>query len=189
MIVAPHNNYSLPLLSDKSMEYDTEIDRRLALLDEESEDEMEVETGDEDEKECSGNSTPEELRNRFRHFTSYNNSDKVAYTDSDDGSADEDEDEEEDEELAPDRLKRFTSCSSGEQRSTSEEEEGLKRSSPVSSPICTEKFTFLPGCVEERRSCVNCPVTHRKSNADLAARAVQLNMSSVSNGLCVLNFT
>ena len=69
------------------MDYDTEIDRRLAALDHETEDEMGVEAGDEDEKECSENSTPEEMRNRFRHFTSYNKSEAVAHTDSDDESA------------------------------------------------------------------------------------------------------
>jgi hypothetical protein len=180
------------------MDYDTEIDRRLAALDHETEDEMGVEAGDEDEKECSENSTPEEMRNRFRHFTSYNKSEAVAHTDSDDESAEgglefADETEDEDEgsdnncELTPDymrnRLKHFTSCSSGEEGSSNEEDDEIKRSSPVSPPLCTEEYTFLPGCVEQRRSCVKCPVTHRKSNVDLAARAVQLNMSSVSNGL------
>ena len=49
----------------------------------------------------------------------------------------------------------------------------------VSPPICTEDFTFLPGCSSERTGCRDCPVTYR-SNKDLAAKAMSLNFSAVS---------
>ena len=55
----------------------------------------------------------------------------------------------------------------------------LPSSPPISLPLCTEEYTFLPGCVEKRPDCVNCPVTY-KSNKDLAEKAMRLDISSVS---------
>ena len=50
----------------------------------------------------------------------------------------------------------------------------------VEVPICTDTFTFLPGCVDERRACRGCVPTY-KSNKDLAKRAMCLDTSTVSN--------
>jgi hypothetical protein len=49
----------------------------------------------------------------------------------------------------------------------------------TSPPICTEEYTFLPGCTKQSQSCGNCPLTH-KSNRDLAARNMRFDMSVVS---------
>ena len=54
----------------------------------------------------------------------------------------------------------------------------------TSPPICTEEYTFLPGCVKEIQSCGNCPRTH-KSTRDLAARAMRFDMSVVSFCICI----
>ena len=52
----------------------------------------------------------------------------------------------------------------------------------VEHPICTDDFTFLPGCCGKITSCGSCDATKaqikRTSNADLAANALRLNMVS-----------
>jgi hypothetical protein len=78
------------------------------------------------------------------------------------------------------------------ENSTEENKAESRFSPPISPPLCTENYTFLPGCVEQVRSCVSCPSTkkmvnigHNTTNSDLAARAMNFNMSTVSCISCI----
>jgi hypothetical protein len=54
--------------------------------------------------------------------------------------------------------------------------------SNVSPPLCTDEFTFLPGCCSNVAGCNQCVPTQitmsRQTNADLAAKAMHIDFST-----------
>jgi hypothetical protein len=57
--------------------------------------------------------------------------------------------------------------------------------SKVSPPICTEEYTFLPGCCSNIKSCDHCDKTKitiaRQSNSEMAAKAMSIDFTKKVN--------
>ena len=66
------------------------------------------------------------------------------------------------------------------------EQENAKAGEPkVSPPICTEEYTFLPGCCSNIKSCDHCDKTKitvaRPNNSEMAEKAMKIDLTKKVN--------